>query len=312
MKVSDLSFSELADALSVKGITLHAAPFVVHLRTQLPSVVEGIRRMYADYRLEPELNYADFHIEISRPKNLRRWLRPQVSFFHDGKEPFRPLPLNQAFPLFEWGLNWCIANYMHQNLILHAAAVEKGGRVVILPGDPGAGKSTLCAALANRGWRLLTDELTLISLKDHCVLPVPRPVSLKNASIDVIKAFEPSVIMSDLAHDTVKGTVAHMKPPAESVDCRQECVQPAWIIFPKYTAGAKARLEPESKCSAFMRIIKHAFNYSVLGDSGFHAIGKLLDECDCYDFSYSKLDDAIELFDALSHSDVTIKADAAL
>ncbi len=311
MKVSDLSFSELAEALSVKGIALHATPFIVHLRTNLPAVVDGVRRMYADYRLEQALSYADFHIEISQPKNLRRWFRPQVSFFHDGKEPFRPLPLNQAFPLFEWGLNWCIANHMHRNLILHAAAVEKDGRAVILPGDPGAGKSTLCAALVNRGWRLLTDELTMVSLTDHCILPIPRPVSLKNESIDVIKAFEPSAVMGDLAHDTVKGTVSHMGAPVESVNRSQERVRPAWIIFPKYNAGAKAELKPESKCSAFMRVIQNSFNYSVLGDSGFNAIAQLMDQCDCYDFSYSKLDDAIALFDALSRGDVATKPETA-
>jgi predicted ATPase len=31
---------------------------------------------------------------------------------------------------------------------------------VILPAPPGSGKSTLCAALVTRGWRLLSDELT--------------------------------------------------------------------------------------------------------------------------------------------------------
>ena len=64
--------------------------------------------------------------------------------------------------MLEWGLNWCVAGHAHQYLMLHAAALERNGRAVILPGDPGAGKSTLTAALMLSGWRLLSDEITLV------------------------------------------------------------------------------------------------------------------------------------------------------
>ena len=70
----------------------------------------------------------------------------------------------QGFAMFEWGLNWVVANHAHQFAIVHAAAVEKDGRGFIFPGAPGSGKSTLCAALVSRGWRLLSDEMAMISL----------------------------------------------------------------------------------------------------------------------------------------------------
>ena len=41
--------------------------------------------------------------------------------------PFAPLPLDQAFPMLEWGLNWCVSAHCHQYLIFHAAVVEKSG-----------------------------------------------------------------------------------------------------------------------------------------------------------------------------------------
>ena len=86
-------------------------------------------------------------------------------------------------------MNWCIAGHAHHYLMLHAAVLEKNGQAVILPGDPGAGKSTLTALLALSGWRLLSDEITLIDRDDGLIVPLARPVSLKNASIDVVRAF---------------------------------------------------------------------------------------------------------------------------
>ncbi len=94
--------------------------------------------------------------------------------------------------MLEWGLNWCVSAHCHQYLIFHAAVIEKSGRALILPAPPGSGKSTLCAGLVNRGWRLLSDELTLIDIASCGVVPLPRPVSLKNASIDVIRAYAPA------------------------------------------------------------------------------------------------------------------------
>jgi HprK-related kinase A len=243
--------------------------------------------------------FADFHVSLSRPRNLRRWFKPQVLFLSDGSSTFKPLPLDQAFPMLEWGLNWCVSSHAHRYLMIHAAVVEKDGYAAILPAPPGSGKSTLCAALVNRGWRLLSDELTLVRIDDGNIVPVPRPISLKNESIDIIKSYAPGVAFSRKVADTMKGTVAHMKPPADSVIRGSEIVPPAWVIFPKYERGAVARLEAVPRSRGFMRVADNAFNYSVLGLRGFESLAGLIEMSQCYDFTYSNLDDAIEKFDAL-------------
>lgn len=46
---------------------------------------------------------------------------------------------------------------------LHATAVEIGGRAVLIAGPPAAGKSTLAAGLIDRGARLISDDLSVIS-----------------------------------------------------------------------------------------------------------------------------------------------------
>lgn len=299
MIVSALTPSDLGYRLKQTGIFLQTGAFITHLQTSISSVAENIGLLYADYPLLEHADFADFHVSLSPPHNLRRWFKPQVLFSSDGHSPFKPLPFDQAFPMLEWGLNWCVSSHANSYLIIHAAVVEKGGYATILPAPPGSGKSTLCAALVNRGWRLLSDELTLVRVSDGKIIPLPRPVSLKNQSIDIIQQYEPGTIFSRKVSDTIKGTVAHMKPTTDSVTRATETAQAAWVIFPKYQAGAAARLESLPQSRAFMRIADNAFNYSLLGVKGFETMAGLIDASDCYEFTYSVLDEAIETFAAL-------------
>lgn len=273
--------------------------FVTHLQTSIPSVAEGIGLLYADYPLAEQNGFADFHVSLVQPRNLRRWFKPQVLFLSDGIPPFKPLPLDQAFPMFEWGLNWCVSSQAHHYLIIHAAVIEKGGYAAILPAPPGSGKSTLCAALVSRGWRLLSDELTMVRISDGKIMPLPRPISLKNQSIEVIQDYVPNAIISRKVLDTMKGTVAHMKVPTDSIACAAKAVPPAWIIFPKYQAGATARLEAIPQSRAFMQVADNAFNYSLLGSKGFEVLAGVIDKSSSHVFTYSVLDEAIDMFAAL-------------
>lgn len=284
--------------MEVPGIYLRTGAFVTHVRSAIPSVANGIGLLYADYPLADD-DFADFHVTLDSPANLRRWYRPQVVFKFDGKSPFKPLPLEQAFPMFEWGLNWCVSSHVYRYLIIHAAVIERGGLAAILPAPPGSGKSTLCAALVNRGWRLLSDELTLVGIDDGKILPLPRPVSLKNASVDIIKSYVPGAVFSPTVMDTTKGSVAHMKPTADSVRRVGEKARPAWVIFPQYQPDAHATLVPLPRARALMRVAENAFNFHALGRRGFDTLAGMIDHAQCFEFSYSRLDDAVATFASL-------------
>ncbi len=205
--------------------------------------------------------------------------------------------------MLEWGMNWCISSNAHSYLMIHAAVLEKNGHAAILAAPPGSGKSTLCAALMLRGWRLLSDELTLVRLSDGQIEPVPRPVSLKNDSIDVIRKFDPAAVFSPLVRDTVKGTVAHLKPTSESVQRAQETARAAWIVFPRYVKDSPTLAEPVTLGRGMMRAADNSFNYGLLGQQGFHAMAELISHCKCIDFRYSELDEAVQYFDHLALPD---------
>ncbi len=293
-----LSRTELRRRLA-SGLALRTGPFVFLIRSRNEALLHGLAALYPDFPLAADDDFCDFHIRVDRVSGPRRWYRPQCNFWHDGQAPFKPLPADHAYPLLEWGMNWCIASQAQHYLMLHAAVLERNGQAVILPGDPGAGKSTLTAALALSGWRLLSDELTLIDRDDGRIVPLARPVSLKNQSIELIRAAFPHAVIGAAAHDTHKGTVAHLRPPHASVARMDDKARAAHIVFPRWRAGSPARLGRHSRADAFIHAATHGFNYSLLGRLGFELNAALIDSCQCWDFEYSCLADALATFAGL-------------
>ncbi|MFZ6751076.1 HprK-related kinase A [Undibacterium sp. Ren11W] len=299
MKVSNFTHPELAALLRRGELLLPLGPFVARIKTNVPGLLENISLMYTDFEVVSSDSFADFHVEIKYENGFRRWVKPQVRFFFDERPSFTALPVEQAPAMLEWGLNWCIAAHSHQFLIIHAAVIEKGDRAVVLPAPPGSGKSTLCAGLVMRGWRLLSDELALYDMSSGKIYGMARPINLKNRSIDVIKKYAPDAVLTTSMSDTTKGTVALVRPPLDSVIRAAEAVIPSWIILPKYSEGANAELTSYSRAHTFMLIAEQSFNYDIQGQRGFKAIGDLVERSQCYQFTYSNLDDADRLFSDL-------------
>ncbi|CAD5375194.1 Aldolase [Rubrivivax sp. A210] len=300
MKIGDLTPRELRVRLAGPGLRLRTGPAVLSIRSRVPAVAEGMALHYARHDSPDTATLADFHVSVERPRSLRRWLQPQVVFGFDGTSPFTPLPGDQGFPMLEWGMNWCISTHLHRYLILHAAVLERNGRALILPAPPGSGKSTLCAGLAWRGWRLLSDELALIDPASGRVSPLPRPVSLKNRSIEVIRAFAPEARFGRVVRETIKGEVAHFQPPAEAVERGGETALPAWVVLPRYEAGVPTRLTRMSRGQALMALVDNAFNYHVHGAAGFQALADLVEHGESFRFHYSQLAEAAPLFERLA------------
>ncbi|WP_082633275.1 HprK-related kinase A [Lacimicrobium alkaliphilum] len=278
---------------------LAIGPFSFSLSTNLSSVSRQIQQLYAHHLSYPCPSYTDFDVQVKTPLSHRRWFRPQVEFFMDEINPFKPLPRDQAYPMLEWGMNWCIANHAHHLFIVHAGVIEKNGKVIMMPATQGSGKSTLTAAMMLSGWRLFSDELALLSLQSEEVLPLARPINIKNDAIDILKHHFSQAEFGDIAHDTLKGTVALMKPSQESVTSMHQSSPLHCIVFPKYKAGSNASLSPLSAPEGFQRLIDNSFNYNVLGVEGFHKIADILQQTPCFEFEYSRFEDASETLENL-------------
>lgn len=302
MILADLPPPDLRRRLRDGGLVLVTGPFAMRLRSPIDSVAEGLEALYGAYPVREPGAFADYAVHIAPGAGLRRWIRPQARFLFDGAAVFEPLPADHAYPLLEWAMNWCISSHAHQYLMLHAAVLARGDQALLMPAPPGSGKSTLCAALMHHGWRLLSDEMALLSPEDGRVTPLARPVSLKNRSIEVMRGFVPQARFNRVSHGTAKGSVTHVQVPDEQLAWVQQPARVRWLVFPRYESGAATTLVPRSRAASVVELARNAFNYTVHGRAGFDLLADMVQASACLEFSYSRLDEAMRCFDALAQA----------
>lgn len=288
MSRQDPPFDELAGS----GLQLGIGPFLVHVRSELAAVREHLSRVYSDFPRTANTG-GHFEIAITGSPGLRRWARRQARLYVDGTQPFLPLPERLAGAFFDWGLNWAIGQNAHHWLALHAAVVERNGRALVMPAPPGSGKSTLCAALAFSGWRFFSDEFALVHPDTRVIRPLPRPISLKNRSIEIIHSRHPDVVMTEENVDVEQQVFVHVRPPSDSQQRANEGAHARWIMLPRYQAGSPTIFAPLSKSECLIAVTDQCFNFNFLGDRGFQCLVELVRSADCFSLTYSDLDDAL-------------------
>ena len=274
---------------------LHIAPFNVRIRSSFSAVAQHIEFFYSDYRRCESGEFVDFDLQVLHGKGLRRWWRPQARFLLDGAESFFPLPSDQSAPMLEWGLNWCVAGRPLGYLVMHAAVLANTGEALMMPGFPGAGKSTLCASLCLlEQWQLLSDELAILDPTSGKMQPHPRPISLKNASVDVVSAF-PAARLGPVYVDTRKGTLSHAACPQASITSSKDTAAVRWVVFPRFEPDATAQSEEISRAEAFTLISEQSFNKDRMGETGFDALCAMLTAARCFQIVYGSTADGLRL-----------------
>ncbi len=238
--------------------------------------IEQMRALYADF---PTPDHTDFTVRLEAVSMLRRYLRPSVAINGDYMLPdAAPLPLDQGLLAAEMGMNLQMALGWRRQLILHASAVERGGKAMIMTGASGSGKSTLSAMLGqteqDSGWRFLGDEFALIDTESGDAVPYPRLISLKNEAIDAMRAAAPNALFGPLMKGTPKGDIRHLAPPKSAIEQMNIRAKPALLLFPRYGYKAAVRNVPPGE--VFMRLTQASTNYVALGEAGFHALTRFV------------------------------------
>ena len=298
--VGDLAQQEFSSALAGQGLGVGIGPFAAHLRVDVAGLDEGLYRLYRDYPLLSRDRVFNFHCAIEERRRFGIVGKRLVRFTVDGRAPHEDFPAKQSLAILEWGINLVIALRSQRYIMLHAAVLERGGKTVVMPASPGDGKTTLCAGLAHRGWRLFSDEFGLIPPTRDVLIPMPRPMALKNESIGVIREFAPEAELGPVIPNTRKGTVAHVKPPSASVAAAGHGAPAGWIVFPRWVAGSPLSLEEIPPSEGFMFLASNAFNYELCGERAFISLRNIVAGARCFRLEYSNLEEAVEALSKLA------------
>jgi HprK-related kinase A len=292
-KLKSLSANAFNAAIRSSQLRLRIGPYVFSLQSDLSNVIEGIKVLYSDFPLAAPADFVDYNISLRYASSLAR-LRQNSDFYYNHHRPFDSIKTRQAYASIEWGMNWCVSVQANEYLKLHAAVIARNGQAIVMPGIPGAGKSTLCAAMGLSGWRILSDEHALIRPGTAQVAPLCRPVSLKNESIPLIRAFDQGAVFGPVSKDTHKGNVAHMKADLVAGCHDTSELTVTSMVFPRYSKDDPQQLSQRSRTQSFILAAYHSFNYSLLGSAGFQAMVTLIEAVECYDLVYHDLEWAIQ------------------
>lgn len=292
--------AEIERALGAGTFSLSVGVFSHLIEGQGNLLIDFLQDVYRDYStaLYPE-EVADTIVRVKAPNILRRFIRPQVVPDPGFDFPSAPLPAHMAPLAFEMGLNLTVALKCARFVSFHAGVVDGPKGAILMSAESGGGKSTLTAALMEQGFRLLSDEFALLGLDEPVLHSYPRPVSLKNESIPIVRSIAGADWVSDVIEDSPKGDIAYRRARPEDIDAACRVAAPKLILFPSFEPGLSPMSQKLDPAEAIMRLIPASTNYSLLAEPAYRALVRLARETEAYEVSYGSLDDSLRLINEL-------------
>jgi hypothetical protein len=184
---------------------------------------------------------------------------------------------------------------------VHAAAVGREDRCILLPGVSGSGKSTLTAALVASGLQLLGDDTVVLDAESLSARPVPFGICVKDGAWQLLSSRFPGLLEQPI-HNRLDGKrvrylvgtdPASWANPASRFEVRG-------IAFIRRIPEARGALVPISRSEALSRLTTE---FCLLADRlDAKKIAELvgwIGKLDCYELQYSNLEDGVALVKSL-------------
>ncbi len=171
---------------------------------------------------------------------------------------------------------------------IHATALEKHGRGVLIPGNSGRGKTTSFISLLRSGYRYLSDDHPLIrDAGTHVdVLSFPIKIRVTEATIE----FFPE-LRNAPDHVLPSGSpkrsfyAEELYPTSVSDPC-----QPAMVLFPHVVDAPRSQLELLPKCRALEVLLPQALLVydPEVARREFQVLARLVQQVDCYRLHFGR------------------------
>ncbi|MDH4251712.1 MAG: hypothetical protein OEV27_11025 [Nitrospira sp.] len=171
---------------------------------------------------------------------------------------------------------------------IHATALEKNGRGILIPGNSGRGKTTSFISLLRSGYRYLSDDHPLLRDAGTHVDLLPFPIKI-NVTEDTV-AFFPELreAPDHLLHPGFpkRAFYAEKLYPTSIGDC----CRPALVLFPHVIDAPHSRLESLSKPRALELLLPQALLVydADVARREFQVLAKVVQQVDCYRLHFGR------------------------
>ena len=272
----------------------------VYIRSDCRGILKEYHSLYAPY-----LSSANGLSEVGVEVTVRRrfpFLRGPYKFCSTVGPEVEVARRHEVLPHLEWYINWQIIHTHHEYVQLHASSIELNGQAMILPGDPGSGKSTLTAGLLARGWSYLCDEFALIDPSTRDVHPYPRALCIKEASFRVVEGLGLQLQRKKPYQKPTKGRVAFLNPTDSGSNMIGRASPIRWVVFPKYVRGASPMLRAISKSQAAHNMARQCFNIRADQVRALQLLAQVARCAECYELVAGDIDATCDLMEQLVSS----------
>lgn len=179
-------------------------------------------------------------------------------------------------------------------LAVHAAALLKNERTLLLCGNPGAGKTTLTLALVHAGFGFASDDVTLLDSRGHAV-GLPFAPAAKAGAWPLLAEYYPDLDAVPVCRRPDRRRVRFVVPK-EFVPLPPSPVPIGCVVLLRRGHDSKACLEPVDPASALRGLLNGAFAPGrELSSTAFDVLTQVVASAETYCLNYSRLDDAVEL-----------------
>lgn len=199
---------------------------------------------------------------------------------------------SEVFSHLEWMITCNALSRLRGFLQLHAGAVVKDGKIILLPAAHGCGKTTLALSLTKRRYRCLSDDIVLIDPRSFTVIPFPRSFLIKAGAIK--KLTKSNLIDSRNAYYCRSADILYFNPDAKNKSCGSKA-KPYAIVELKHHHRFKNELRPVSKPQMVVKLLNQSFNVHNHKRKGVAILAGLVRECRCYSLKTNNVDDAVRL-----------------
>lgn len=297
---SEYSRAAIRKALTKGTFTLRLGPFSHLINGASSPLLDFLEDTYRDCLVELfPTRVTEVVLNVKAPNMVRRFIRPQVTPDPGFKVPTVPLPRSMAPLAFEMGLNLSVALKCCRFVNIHAGVVADDRGAVVMSAASGSGKSTLTAALMQQGYRLFSDEFALIGLDQPELHPYPRPISLKQETIPIVREFAGDDWISKTLKGTPKGNIAYRRVRPSDLEMDHLPAKAKLLLFPAFEGGVLPRARKLNPAEAMMKLIPASTNYSLLGEPAYSALINLVSDAPAYEISYGSTEQSLKLFDQI-------------
>lgn len=273
----------LADRAARSAATIRhyrIGPVALTLRSAVPGVVDEYHRLYRRHEM-PGPSVGAFRIEVAARRSPRTGRR-HFHILANGEQTATVRRKDRILSHVEAAINVLIARHLPRYLQVHASALSWKGAGVLFPGSPGAGKSTLAAALLARGWSYATDEFALIDPDTRRLVPYPRALSIKQGSVAVLRRLGLPVDDAVTCTTDAKGPIRCLDPLRVRADALARPGPIRLIVFPRYARGRAPSIEPMTRAEAVFEMSRVCFNFLKFRARGVELLVDVVRRARCY------------------------------